>query len=230
MPAPSAALRDALQAAGRASVARMTAHEDALVFWYDEDDDNARATARHYSGLTQGYYTVYLARGAQVLRDDALRTAADRVFASLLVPVERGGVLHEGREGPSIAELPKRRAASCSTDGSRPSRRPRSTPRSAGRRGLPSWWRRAPARCCACCRGSTCPRWRTARTRSPGSRARAPSSAGPTLPPSRCATSPSGSRARAGCRSTASGAAGGTTTSWRRTSRCRRTAGDRRAT
>lgn len=102
---PSAELRRALRTVARASLARMSSHEGALVFWYDEDQTGARGLERHYSGLTQGYYAVHLARAGQVLGDAALTEASRQVFASLTVPVDRGGVLSHGEAGPVIAEL-----------------------------------------------------------------------------------------------------------------------------
>ena len=105
---PSEELRRGLRAVANAAVSRMEQHEGALVFWYEEDGSNSRAVERHYSGLTQGYYAVYLARAAHVLADEALKEVSERVFASLAVPVEKGGVLSCGLAGPSIAEVSQR--------------------------------------------------------------------------------------------------------------------------
>lgn len=102
---PSAELREGLRTVAKAAISRMESHEDALVFWYEENQDISRALERHYSGLTQGYYAIYLARAGRVLGDEALLEAADRVFASLTVPVEKGGVYSAGKAGPSIAEV-----------------------------------------------------------------------------------------------------------------------------
>jgi len=102
---PSQELRDGLRSVATAAVARMDRHEGALVFWYEEDEKSARAVERHYSGLTQGYYAAGLARAARVLGDDALLEVSASVFASLTVPVSRGGVHAPGVLGPSIAEV-----------------------------------------------------------------------------------------------------------------------------
>ncbi len=103
--APSEELQTALRTVAAAVLARMEPHEDGLVFWYEESLDSARAVERHYSALTQGYYAIYLARAGVVVNDPALLEAADRVFASLTVPVERGGVYSPGQEGPVLAEI-----------------------------------------------------------------------------------------------------------------------------
>jgi hypothetical protein len=103
--APTAELRQALRTVAHAAVRRMEPFEDALVFWYEERTDNSRAIEQHYSGLTQGYYAVHLARAGRILDDPALKEAADRVFASLTVGVDRGGICSAGQLGPCIAEV-----------------------------------------------------------------------------------------------------------------------------
>lgn len=102
---PSAELREATRRVATAALARMQPHEGALVFWYEESPKISRAVERHYSGLTQAYYAVSLARAGQLLEDQALLEAAEGVFLSLTVPVEKGGVLSSGQVGPSIAEI-----------------------------------------------------------------------------------------------------------------------------
>jgi hypothetical protein len=103
--APSPELRDALQTVAGAVLARLEPHKDALVFWYAEDGDISRSTQRHYSGLTQGYYAINLARAAKVLNDPQIADAAHRVFAALTISVADGGVCSEGQLGPSIAQV-----------------------------------------------------------------------------------------------------------------------------
>lgn len=102
---PSEELRQAIRTVAAAAVARMDAHEDALVFWYEKTNDVSRAVERHYSGLTQGYYAMYLARAGLMLDDQLLLHQADAVLASLSVPVDRQGVMSPGTLGPSIAEI-----------------------------------------------------------------------------------------------------------------------------
>lgn len=131
---PDPHLRDALRRVADAAIARMQDHDGALVFWYDADAAVSRSDSRHYSGLTQGYYAVYLCKAAQILDSDRLRRVADRVFDSLMVPAERGGVLYPGSRGPTIAELPQRpnslilngwqSALACVSDYAELSRRP----------------------------------------------------------------------------------------------------------
>ncbi|SBR50243.1 D-glucuronyl C5-epimerase C-terminus [Halomonas sp. HL-93] len=62
---------------------------------------------KHYSGLTQSYYAEILYRVGERLNDPTLIDAADRVFESLTIPVEEGGVLHNSAHGPVIAEVPQ---------------------------------------------------------------------------------------------------------------------------
>lgn len=102
---PSAELRGALSRVAGAAVARMRPHEDALVFWYEQDDDNSRAAQPYYSGLTQSHYAAHLARAGVVLGDPSLMQAAHSAFASLTIPVEKAGVYSAGLSGPHIAEL-----------------------------------------------------------------------------------------------------------------------------
>ena len=104
---PSVDLSDAIRTVAQAALGRMEPHRDALVFWYEESPNSSRSTTRHYSGLTQSYYAVNLARAARVLRDEAMAEAASRVFAALLIPAADGGVYTEGQLGPSIAQVPQ---------------------------------------------------------------------------------------------------------------------------
>lgn len=104
---PSQELRDAIADVARVSLTRMEDLDGALVFWYEADEQLARAYRPHYSGLTQSYYAIYLAEAAEILDDASLREAAHRVFASLTVPADRGGVCYPGEVGPSVAEVPQ---------------------------------------------------------------------------------------------------------------------------
>lgn len=105
---PTEELTQALATVAQATIDRMDEHRGALVFWYEADPDRgARLYRRHYSGLTQGYYASALYRVGERLDDPDLIDAAERVFASLTIPVEDGGVLHETRFGPVIAEVPQ---------------------------------------------------------------------------------------------------------------------------
>jgi hypothetical protein len=98
-------LMQALKTVAYAAIRRMESFRDALVFWYEESADSSRATERHYSGLTQGYYAINLARAAKVLDDAHIAEAADRVFAALTLPAADGGVRTDGVLGPCIAEV-----------------------------------------------------------------------------------------------------------------------------
>lgn len=102
---PDESLRDAVRSVATASLARMDRHHGALVFWYEKTTENSRSLERHYSGLTQGYYAVQLARAGRALRDSGLTRAAESTFASLTIPADQGGVYSRGVSGPSIAEV-----------------------------------------------------------------------------------------------------------------------------
>ncbi|MCB2177120.1 MAG: D-glucuronyl C5-epimerase family protein [Actinomycetales bacterium] len=104
----TAELESALRTVAHAAVDRMEDHRGALAFWYDADPvRSARLYERHYSGLTQGYYAVELYRAGTLLGDTALLDAAERTFASLLVPVQEGGVYFENARGSTICEVPQ---------------------------------------------------------------------------------------------------------------------------
>ncbi|WP_165962723.1 D-glucuronyl C5-epimerase family protein [Occultella glacieicola] len=105
---PRPELLQAISRVAHAAISRMTPFNDTLVFWYEANPSlGARLYADHYSGLTQAYYAVQLARAGTVLEDASVRTAAESVFRSLLVPAEAGGVLHRTPAGPVIAEVPQ---------------------------------------------------------------------------------------------------------------------------
>lgn len=106
--APSQELEDALRTVGHAAVQRMSDFKGSLVFWYEPDPDGAaRLYRRHYSGLTQGYYALYLHEAGRITGDEQLVDAGRRAFKSLTIPASEGGVLFPGRLGPSIAEVPQ---------------------------------------------------------------------------------------------------------------------------
>lgn len=106
---PSAELEEGIRKVAAAALARMSEFHGSLVFWYDADPvRGARLYEKHYSGLTQGYYAVELMRAAKALDDHVLRDAAEKVFASLTVPAEHGGVFFDGHHGPTVAEVPQR--------------------------------------------------------------------------------------------------------------------------
>lgn len=105
---PTDELEEAIRTVADAIVDRMSEHRGTLVFWYEADPERgARLYDRHYSGLTQAYYAVALHRAGERLGDETLTDAAARVFDSLLVPVEDGGVWHDGPSGPGVAEVPQ---------------------------------------------------------------------------------------------------------------------------
>lgn len=104
---PSARLRRAIRRMADSVLRRMDEHEGALVFWYEASEEFSRAYRRYYSGLTQSYYAIALHQAAELLEDESLERDAARVFDSLLVPAESGGVFFEDSHGISVAEVPQ---------------------------------------------------------------------------------------------------------------------------
>ncbi len=98
--------RQALLVVAHAAVARMQPFKGALVFWYSPATVPLKASGRSYSALTQAYYAAALARAAVATGDQSLRLAAERVFASLLIPTAQGGVSSPGVVGPVLEEDP----------------------------------------------------------------------------------------------------------------------------
>lgn len=104
---PTVPIRRALEKVASAAVSRMDPFRDSIVFWYEPAPEMAtRLHSRHYSGLTQGYYASTLHRVGVTLGERRFINAARKVFDSLLIPVERGGVYHNDAYGVSIAEVP----------------------------------------------------------------------------------------------------------------------------
>ncbi len=128
--APSEELKQALRTVGRAAVSRMSDFKGSLVFWYEPDPSGAaRLNRRHYSGLTQGYYALYLREAAEITGDPEPLDAAERAYRSLTIPASEGGVLYPGELGRASPRSRRSRTASSLTAGSPPSRRSWPTPR-----------------------------------------------------------------------------------------------------
>jgi len=101
--------RDALAAAklvADAALRRMRKFQGALVFWYPADGQHARIARRHYSALTQAYYVRCFFQLSLALGEPAYEAAAREAFASLLIPVDEGGVARRMPFGMGIEELP----------------------------------------------------------------------------------------------------------------------------
>lgn len=76
------------------ALARMEEFRDTLVLRYDPEWKLSSWVHRsHYSGLTQAYYAVELARLGQFSKDKRVAKQAEQVMRSLLIPVDEGGVL-----------------------------------------------------------------------------------------------------------------------------------------
>jgi hypothetical protein len=84
----------------------MESHLDSKVFWYEADFKVGRAIKRHYSGLTQSYYSQIFYEVYLKTNKHKYKTAAFRIFRSLLVSSQNNGVLYRWNNYTSIAELP----------------------------------------------------------------------------------------------------------------------------
>lgn len=103
-------LLSSLRMVSDAVLARMEPFGDGQVFWYGKDEFVMRAYQKHYSGLTQTAYLKAFYDTFDILGDAKYRLAAERIFNSLLIPIQSGGVLHEWQEEGLlrryIAEVP----------------------------------------------------------------------------------------------------------------------------
>ena len=100
---------EAAHRVARAAVRRMNQLKDALVFWYEPSWGlSTWVSHRHYSALTQSYYSRFFAKTAALTGDEDLSRAAAAVYRSLLVPAEDAGVLVRPHGGIGFEEVPTR--------------------------------------------------------------------------------------------------------------------------
>lgn len=81
-------------------------YPDTLAAYFSPDDGLTAFPGRFYSGLVQVRYARSLAKAATLLDRADLMDVANRVFNSLTVPVEVGGVLLQTPFGPCLEEYP----------------------------------------------------------------------------------------------------------------------------
>ncbi|MFK3939253.1 D-glucuronyl C5-epimerase family protein [Alkalihalobacillus sp. NPDC078783] len=89
-----------------AAINRMEEFQDTLVFWYKDDSVFNSTSKSYYSALTQSYYAEVFAQVYETIQEDRFLKAAKRVYRSLKIPVQNGGVMHLSTKGPSIQEYP----------------------------------------------------------------------------------------------------------------------------
>ncbi|MGE7717789.1 D-glucuronyl C5-epimerase family protein [Priestia megaterium] len=89
-----------------AAIQRMDLFKNSLVFWYKEKSPLNSSDRDYYSGLTQSYYAEVLAKLFVVTGIEKYKTAAQKVYYSLKIPVLEGRTLNETSKGPSIEEYP----------------------------------------------------------------------------------------------------------------------------
>ncbi|SFM01662.1 D-glucuronyl C5-epimerase family protein [Salibacterium qingdaonense] len=89
-----------------AAIGRMSSFHHCLVYWYREGTVFNSTNKDYYSGLTQAYYADMLAQMYVTTGHKRYQEAAEKVYESLRIPVEEGGVFHRSSQGPSIQEYP----------------------------------------------------------------------------------------------------------------------------
>lgn len=93
----------AMKTVADAAIRRMEDVDGALVFYY-QPDGLSSLPGKWYSGLTQGEYLQAFEAAAEITGDPKYRDAAQRVFKSLTIPADRGGVARPFRDGIAIEE------------------------------------------------------------------------------------------------------------------------------
>lgn len=97
---------DAAKKVGDAAISRMHTVGDSLVFYYTPETALTSLPGTFFSGLTQARYVSTFARLWEVTGDSKYREAADGALASLLIPLDQGGVLRPSHGGAVIEEWP----------------------------------------------------------------------------------------------------------------------------
>ena len=106
---PTDTLRQAIVRTAAATVGRSEVRGSSRLLWYEGGAPGSLLGGRTYiSGLAQAYYASLLTRVASITGDAGFAKTADQFFEPLLTPVAEGGVLYEGRPGPSLAMVPMR--------------------------------------------------------------------------------------------------------------------------
>lgn len=90
-----------------ATLKRMSNFKGTLVFWYPKGFLVGRSYKPYYSGLTQAYYTVLFYQLYELTGKVKYKEAAYKIFKSLTIPNQDGGVLDRFSGGVSIAEVPQ---------------------------------------------------------------------------------------------------------------------------
>lgn len=79
---------------------------EAYIFYYEPNDYASRLFHKHYSGLTQAYYVEYLSKLYKLTKDEFYNQVAIKIFNSLLIPIEKGGVLFDKNGYTALEETP----------------------------------------------------------------------------------------------------------------------------
>jgi hypothetical protein len=104
---PSERLLAAILRTAAAIIGRAELRGTSRLMWYEGGAAGSLLGGQRYiSGLPQAYYATLLARVATISGDVRFAQAADEFFAPLLTATRSGGVLYEGRPGPSLAMAP----------------------------------------------------------------------------------------------------------------------------
>jgi hypothetical protein len=97
---------DAAASVARAGASRMEDVGDALVFYYRPESGLTPLPDKFYSALTQSRWLDAFSKIYELNGDLYFRDMANKVFLSLSIPVDQGGVLKEVQGGVSIEEYP----------------------------------------------------------------------------------------------------------------------------
>ena len=79
---------------------------DALVFYYDKDNNSGYFEGKHFSGLAQARYLTPFAKLYKKTGNSKYKKAAERIFKSLKIPKSKGGVLVETDFGITLEQQP----------------------------------------------------------------------------------------------------------------------------
>ncbi|KQL46857.1 hypothetical protein AN963_18360 [Brevibacillus choshinensis] len=99
-------LKEAIMRVADAAISRMEKFHDAIVFWYPLESSYNYSNQLYYSGLTQSHYMQLFSKVYELTGETRYKIAAEKMFASLKIPVDSGGVYHLSSYGPTVQETP----------------------------------------------------------------------------------------------------------------------------
>ena len=88
------------------AVSRMIEREGALIYYYGKDSIKTQFNYEYYSGLTQSNYLRYITQLYKINQKDKYINIANKLYKSLRLPKDKGGIAIYSREGAHIEEYP----------------------------------------------------------------------------------------------------------------------------